>query len=88
MKVKKVNQVSLKLSKGRKLASSKRKKRDLSKITTEEFLEQNFEGDSDTDSDYDNDENNKNIGNYLLFYKLFGFLSYFKLHVFVVFLSR
>ncbi|EFN69102.1 Nucleolar complex protein 2-like protein [Camponotus floridanus] len=60
MKMKKINQVTLKSSKGRKLASAKRKKRDLSKITTEEFLEQNFEGDSDTDSD--NDNSNKNIG--------------------------
>lgn len=83
MKVEKINQVTLKSSKGRKLASAKRKKRDLSKITTEEFLEQNFEYDSDTDND--NDNSNKNIGNYLLFYKIFGFPSYFKLHVFIVF---
>lgn len=61
MKVKKVNQKSLNSSKGRKLAVAKRK-RDLSKVTTEEFLEQNFQDDTDTDSDNDNDEINKNIG--------------------------
>lgn len=88
MKAKKVNQVSLKPSKKRKLANAKRKKRDLSKITTEEFLEQNFEDDSDTDNDNDNDKSNKNIGNHLLFYKIFRFLLYFKLHVFIAFLYR
>lgn len=71
MKVKKVNQVSLKSSKGRKLVNIKRKKKDLSKVTTEEFLEQNFENDTDTDSDNDNDENNENIG---MIYKIFGLL--------------
>ncbi|CAL1684552.1 unnamed protein product [Lasius platythorax] len=61
MKVKKVNQESLKSSRGKKLAIAKKEKhkRDLSKITTEEFLEQSF---TDTDSDNDNDEKNKNIG--------------------------
>ncbi|XP_070160038.1 nucleolar complex protein 2 [Polyergus mexicanus] len=60
MKVKKINQKSLKSSKGKKLTVAKRNKKDLSKVTTEEFLEQNFE--DDTDSDSDNDETNENIG--------------------------
>jgi len=46
MKVKKVSQKDS--SKGKKLAIAKRKKTDLSKLTTEEFFEQNFETDSDT----------------------------------------
>lgn len=58
MKVKKVSQKPLN-SKGKKLAINRKKKKDLSKLSTEEFLEQNFETDSDT---YDDDEGNKNIG--------------------------
>lgn len=58
MKVKKVSQKHLKESKGRKLAIAKRKKRDLSKLTTKEFFEQNFETDSDA---YDVEEDD-NIG--------------------------
>lgn len=60
MKVKKINQKSLKSSKGRKLTVAKKNKKDLSKVTTEEFLKQSFE--DDTDSDSDNDETNKNTG--------------------------
>lgn len=60
MKVKKINQKSLKSSTRKKLTVAKKNKKDLSKVTTEEFLEQNFE--DDTDSDSDNDETNKNIG--------------------------
>ncbi|KAM0728652.1 Nucleolar complex protein 2 [Formica fusca] len=60
MKVKKINQKSLKSSTRKKLTVAKRNKKDLSKVTTEEFLEHNFE--DDTDSDSDNDETNKNIG--------------------------
>lgn len=82
MKVKKVNQESLRSSRGKKLAIAKKEKhkRDLSKITTEEFLEQSF---TDTDSDNDNDEKNKNIG---MIYKIF--LSYFKLRVLIILLCR
>lgn len=58
MKVKKVSQKPLN-SKGRKLTIAKRKKRDLSKLTTEEFFEQNFETDSDA---YDDVEEDGSIG--------------------------
>lgn len=59
MKVKKVSQKPLNSPKGKKLAITKKKKKDLSKLSTEEFLEQNFETDSDT---YDDNEEDKNIG--------------------------
>ncbi|TGZ37887.1 nucleolar complex protein 2-like isoform X1 [Temnothorax longispinosus] len=59
MKVKKMSQRPLKLPEVQKLAITGKKKRDLSKVTTKEFLEQDFE--SDTDSDiYDSDEKDKN----------------------------
>lgn len=58
MKVKKVSQKSLDSSREKKLPIAKRKKKDLSKLTTEEFFEQDFE----TDSDAYNDEQDKNIG--------------------------
>ncbi|XP_067208098.1 nucleolar complex protein 2 isoform X2 [Linepithema humile] len=67
MKVKKVSQKSTTLSKEKRLGV-KRKKKDLSKVTTEEFFEQDFHSDIDSDenNDTDNDnydenyENNKN----------------------------
>lgn len=64
MKPKKVNQKSLKSSRGKKSAITKKEKhkRDLSTTTMEEFLEQNFE-DTDSDNERDNDEINKNTGN-------------------------
>jgi len=57
MKVKKVSQKNS--SKEKKSVIAKRKKTDLSKLTTEEFFEQNFETDSDT---CDDGKEEKNIG--------------------------
>lgn len=59
MKVKKVSQKPLKSSKGKKLTTAKRKKRDLSQLTTEEFFKQDFETDSDV---CDDDEEDKSTG--------------------------
>lgn len=59
MKVKKVSQKPLNSPKGKKLTITKKKKKDLSKLSTEEFLEQNFETDSDA---YDDDDEDKDIG--------------------------
>lgn len=60
MKVKKISQEPVK-SGGRKLIITKKEKRDLSKVTTEEFLQQDFVNDIDSDI-YDSDEKDKNIG--------------------------
>lgn len=54
MKVKKVSQRPLNSPKVKKSAVAKRKKKDLSKFTTKEFFEQDFETDSD---DGEEDEN-------------------------------
>lgn len=67
MKVKKVSQKPLNSPRGKKSAIAKRKKRDLSKLSTEEFLEQNFETDSDA---YDDDDEGKTF-DFLLYFKLF-----------------
>ncbi|XP_024883333.1 nucleolar complex protein 2 homolog [Temnothorax curvispinosus] len=55
MKVKKVRQKSLNSPRGKRVA--KRKKEDLSKLTTEEFFGQNFETDSDACDDGEEDKN-------------------------------
>lgn len=88
MKLKKVNQESLKSSRGKKSAVTKKEKhkRDLSKTTIEEFLEQSFEDtDTDSDNERDDDGKNKNIG---MIHKIFGFLSQFKLCVLIMLLYR
>lgn len=59
MKVKKVSQKPLNSTKDKKSVIAKRKKKNLSKLTTEEFFEQNFETDSDISDDSEED---KNIG--------------------------
>lgn len=60
MKVKKVRgQGPLNSPKVKKSAITKRERKDLSKLTTEEFFEQNFETDSD---DGEEDEYDKNTG--------------------------
>lgn len=66
MKVKKVSQ---KLSKEKGSAIIKRKKKDLSKVTTEDFFKQDFhiniDDDENNDTDekhYKNNENDKNNG--------------------------
>lgn len=64
MKVKKVSPKSTKLLKEKQLAIIKRKKKDLSKVTTKEFFGQNFH-DIDNDTDNDNyDENYEKHENY------------------------
>ncbi|KYM93137.1 Nucleolar complex protein 2 like protein [Atta colombica] len=60
MKMKKVSQKPLNLRKDKQSVIAKRKKQNLSKLTTEEFFEQNFETDSDISDD---GEENKNIDN-------------------------
>ncbi|XP_011865771.1 PREDICTED: nucleolar complex protein 2 homolog [Vollenhovia emeryi] len=58
MKVKKLNQKQLELRKRKKSTTAKRKKKELSRLTTEEFFAQDFEADSDA---CDNGEEDKSI---------------------------
>ncbi|XP_018349997.1 PREDICTED: nucleolar complex protein 2 homolog isoform X1 [Trachymyrmex septentrionalis] len=69
MKVKKVSQKPLNSRKVKQSVVAKRKKKNLSKLTTEEFFEQNFETNSDIsdaseedkNTDYIDNENNKQM---------------------------
>ncbi|XP_012536796.1 nucleolar complex protein 2 homolog [Monomorium pharaonis] len=63
MKIKKGSQKPLNSSKKKKVTTVKRKKNDLSKLTTEEFFEQNFETDNDA---YDDSKEDKNIDEKLI----------------------
>lgn len=59
-----MSQRPLKLPEVKELTVARKKKRDLSKITTKEFLEHDFENDTDSDV-YDSDEKDKNTGMFL-----------------------
>lgn len=59
MKMGKMNQKSPKLKEIRKLAITRKKKKDLSKVTTKEFLKQDFKDDTDSDMYDDNDKKDK-----------------------------
>lgn len=62
MKMGKMNQKSPKLKEIRKLAITRKKKKDLSKVTTKEFLKQDFKDDTDSDMYDDNDKKDKSTG--------------------------
>lgn len=61
IKMNKINQESLKLEEVKKLAITRKKKRDLRKATVKEFLEEDFKDHTDSDI-YNSDEKDKNIG--------------------------
>ncbi|KAG5312053.1 NOC2L protein, partial [Pseudoatta argentina] len=63
MKVKKVSKKPLNLRKDKQSVVAKRKKENLSKLTTEEFFKQNFETDSNISDDNEEDKNIDNENN-------------------------